>query len=105
MSRFIGTRADKRVHIRRLKAQRSPFTILKNRRGAPSEESRQGPIIDLSALRWRCVHPFPAQARAVNAMSVYTRDEPNPHVGSTSIDRLWLERLSYSRLRAWFGRL
>ena len=105
MSRFIGTRADKRVRIRGFKAQRSPFTILKNRRGASSEESCQGPIIDLSALRWRCVHPFPAQARAVNAMSVYTRDEPNSHVGSTSIDRWWLERLSYSRLRAWFGRL
>jgi hypothetical protein len=73
--------------MRRLEVQRSSFKILKNRRGAPSEESCQGPIMDLSALRWGCVHPFPSQARAVNAMSVYTRDEPNPHVGSTSIDQ------------------
>ena len=72
--------------MRGLEAQRSPFKILKRRRGAPSEAC-QDPIIDLSTLRWRCVHPFPAQARAVNAVSVYTRDEPNPHVGSTAIYR------------------
>jgi hypothetical protein len=64
--------------MRGLEAQRSPFKILKGRRGAPSEEACQDPIIDLSALRWRCVHPFPAQARAMNAMSVYTRDGLTP---------------------------
>ena len=55
MSRLIGTRANKGVHMRGLEAQRSPFKILKGRRGAPSEEACQDPIIDLSALRWRCV--------------------------------------------------